>query len=461
MWNPQELNRAYYDLSQSVKDKPITILYGGRNSSKSHSVMQWLSLRLWNEDANAVWYRKNSLVLEKKAYQPMVDVLASKGLKEHVTCTFYTLKREITFPQGNKLIYDHCQNAAMSKGMANVRYVIIDEIDQLTLEDFMGIVTSYRGDDKIRFIFMFNPVSERHWLKKVFFDNKADGEAGMFKKMTNAFKYTIEDNKFATAMDYDILDALQESDTNQYRIQRLGEWGTVNIEDPFIDGFDYNTNVVEAEIPFFRNYPLILSFDFGKTENCVVGQHFNDYDIQSDESLMRYFKHHDRGAVTRIANYRVGGSQSNIDVIIQKIVDRFGVDNEFHIMGDTSGGSDPYSRFVEIRRILEDKGAGFLHFPKRVKPTHIANRAVTNWSMRHYGTNYQIAHECGTLIDDIMQVRVDELGKIDKADCIRMDKGHLLDCMRYMDFIYEVRNFYLSNTYFVENTLRGAITTHV
>jgi phage terminase large subunit len=387
-----------------------------------------------------------------------MDVIDHKGLSQYVTGIFHNSKREITFPNGSTVIFDHCQDSGKSKGYANKKYVIIDEIDQFSLMDFIGTVSSFRGDEGIRFIFLFNPVSDRHWLKKVFFTEIGDDGSDLYIKNTNSFHYTIEDNKFATEMDYAILDGLKNIDINQYRIQRLGQWGTINVDNPFLDAFSYSDNVVEGDIPFFTNYPLCIGFDFGKTESCVVGQHFQDYDIESDIALSSYFEK-GRNAITRIRSYRVGGSSSNVGVIVRQIVEEFGTNTEYYITGDTSGGSDSYSKFVEIAGEFESLGAFFLYFPKRIKPTHKTSRAVSNWCLRTYGKNFKISTNCDTYLDDIQQVRVDEYGNIDKQDCVRHDKGHCLDAGRYMDFTFEVRNFYLANKHYTDGYIERQITT--
>ena len=460
MFNTSELNRAYYDLSEFLPQYKILILYGGRNSSKTHSTMQFLMKLLWNSEHNGIWYRKYGAVLKEKAYQPFVDLAKSKGILTHLKPVFHNLKKEILFPKGNRLLFDHVEDGK-SKGSANITYVIIDEIDQLSQEEFMGVITSFRGNDDIRFIFMFNPVSEFHWLKPTFFDNNKENEEPLFKRMSKRIKYTIEDNKHATESDYQVLDALKDQNKNEYNIQRLGKWGSISVEDPFIDAFNYNTHVVQGTVPFFTDYPLIISFDFGKVESCTVGQYFDEMDIESDISLSRYFTKEGVGGMTRIRDYRVGDSQSNVLVILEAIVAEFGTDVEYEIVGDTSGGSDAHSKFAEIRRLMADLGCPFTHFPRRIKPIHIASRAVTNWCLRSMEDNYKISTNCKVLINDLTSVRVDPYGNINKADCVHRNIGHLLDASRYVDFIYTVKEFYRKNSYYSDNYLGKSVTTYL
>jgi PBSX family phage terminase large subunit len=452
-----QLNKAYFDLGLLTQssDKPITILYGGRNSSKTYSCIQWLVKKIWNEQgASAVWYRNEGSVLRTKAYNPIKQFIENHGIDSHLKFSYHNQAREISFPNGNVLYFDFCEGGK-SKGMANVRYVIIDEIDQLSKANFMMILSSYRADDKIRFIFMFNPVSDKHWLKKTFFDKPKTEEefAGSLYNMTNRRKYTIEDNKFATAMDYKILDSYKFTDENEYRIARLGEWGTLQVENPFYHRFVYNVNTAE-DVPYFEEYPIYLSFDFGKYDTCVLGQHFQDYEIGSDFKLASYF--HDKTAAnTRLRDYRQIDTKNPLRLrdIIHNIVLEFGTDKEYIIYGDTSGGSDEWSKFAEIRNYMEDAGCDMLSFPRRIKLRHKSNGAITNWCLAMYGDNYKIDRRCDLLIHDLLSVKTDDFGNIDKNDAVKWDISHISDCSRYLDVLTDGLNFVRNNAYFAEKEL--------
>lgn len=453
--SPNDLNRAYFDISESVKDNIYTVLWGGRNSSKSHSMMQWLIKTLWNEpDANAIFYRKFSADLQTKAFDPLKNVAEQMQVDEHLTFAFHNMKKQITFPAGNKVLFDFVEEKGKSKGLSNIRYIIIDEIDQISAKEFIGLITSFRGDSRIRFIFLFNPVSEKHWLKRTFFDNE-ENSPNHYSNFAGTFHYTIEDNKFATEMDYINLDATKTTDINLWRVNRLGLWGTISVDDGFYDGFDYNTHVIEDKIPFFTNYPLYVFWDFGKSDNALVGQAFDTYDIQSDISLREYFKEEDEDAVTNIAEYISGKAQSNIYNIVSRIVERFGTASEYVIGGDTTGGgSDISVVYAEIRNAFESLGCHDTRFIIRYKPSHKASRRLNNWIMRTYKKNFKISlTDCPQLVEDIQKVRVDENGGINKKDCIAQNIGHVADCGRYSWFYTQIKAFVRRNPYLAEQVI--------
>jgi len=450
MFNPSQLNKAYYDLIELTKNpkKPIVVLYGGRNSSKTYSVQQWLFKQMWNTGANAVWYRNESSVLRVKVYDPLVSFAKSCGIDKYLTFNFSNQSRRILFPKGNTLYLDFCEGGK-SKGIANITYVVIDEVDQVSLEDFLMLYSSYRGSDDIRFILMFNPVSDRHWLKRIFFDEpekEEDIKVSLYGRSSKV-KYTIEDNKFATQNDYDTLETFRLIDMNQYNIVRHGIWGSMPVENPFYLQFNHGIHV-HNDVPIFDNYPIYLSFDFGKFDMCVMGQHFEDYEIGSDEQLLKYFKDSTAGN-TRVREYAKRGLRQ----IVQEVIAEFGVDRDYIIYGDSAGGSDEWSKFAEIRNYMEDAGCYSLYFPKRIKLRQRSNGAITNWCLLMYGSNYKIDSRCKKLIEDFIAVRSDEYGNIDKNDAIRQNISHYSDCSRYLDLLTDANSFVRNNKYFVEKEL--------
>lgn len=462
--NPDNLNKAYYDICQSVESNLYTVLWGGRNSAKTYSANQWLLKTLWNEpDANAIYYRKFGSDLKNKCYEPILDVAKSMGMKDSLNPVFHHLSKQIIFPHGNKLIFDFADAKEKSKGLSNIRYVVIDEITQLTLSEFLTVTSSFRADDKIRFIFMFNPISEKHWIKKTLFDNP-DKSPTHFSNYCGRYHYTIDDNKFATSNDYINLDAQKDIDHNQYMINRFGIWGSLKTDSPFFDGFNYNLNVVEGSIPFFREYPLYVSFDFGKADVATCSQVFNDYDIESDKDLSNYFKHSDRGAMTFISEHKSGNAQSNVEQIVIDIVEKYGTDVDYYVLGDTAGAGNDGSiaMYIEIRNVFEALRCNYVTFMTRFKPSHKASRRINNWTMRTLAENFLVSKtSCEWLVNDFSQVKCDEYGGQDKNHAIQNDLSHFSDTARYTMYLLQVKNFIRANPYDAGSVLSSGLTRRI
>jgi phage terminase large subunit len=101
-------------------------------------------------------------------------------------------------------------------------WVWFEEAYQISSEDdFNMIDTSIRGHlpDQLynQFILTFNPWSDKHWLKKRFFD---ESDENTFAITTN---YKI--NEFLSESDNQIYEIMAKKNPRRYRIEGLGEWG--------------------------------------------------------------------------------------------------------------------------------------------------------------------------------------------------------------------------------------------
>jgi phage terminase large subunit len=440
---PDMLNKAYYDIKESVKINPFTVIYGGRNSGKSHSTMQWLLVECWNTGRNAIFYRATSADLRTKAYDPLLRVATDMGMRENLHPVFHNLAREIKFPKSNKILFDFVDaKEARAKGISGITYIILEEADQISKAGFLHTISSFRGDPNIRFIVLFNPVDISNYLYPTFFDNPTDSPTHL-SKLSGIYRYTIDDNKYATQMDYDLLDTYKDIDENLYNVYRYGDWGTISTEDPFINNFKPNNNITK-HLLLNTDYRLFVSFDFGKTDSCVVGQVFEDYEA-GDDSIGLFTD--TKGGIKILAEYRVGNAQSNVVEIVHRIIQDFGTDCDYIVTGDVAGGGNKgvNELYYEVKNEFENLGAYFVRYIKMTKPSHKSSRRLVNWCFRYYEKNFKINEICTDLIRDLKTVPVDEFGNIDKQYCIKHDRGHLMDCLRYMLEVSQKKNFLSNN----------------
>lgn len=97
-----------------------------------------------------------------------------------------------------------------------------EECFQITSEeDFNKLDMSIRGNLPpalfYQFILTFNPWSDRHWLKRRFFD---DPDENTLALTTN---YMV--NEFLSDSDRRLYEIMKEKNPRRYRIEGLGEWG--------------------------------------------------------------------------------------------------------------------------------------------------------------------------------------------------------------------------------------------
>lgn len=444
--------RAYHFIKRSLRsDKKFIILWGGRNSTKSYSGMQVAKDIGYNTKDNIYWFRKFSVDLPQRAQQPFIDYLSSIGLYDSRFARFNDNNRHYQFPNGNEIRWAHVNKKDSVKGLANVKYAFIDELDQFELDDAVGLFNSLRAVEGLKIICMFNPVDKSHWIYQLFFKDqkivsRQDGsEVPSYKMRAITERFTIEDNPFATQDDIDELDGLQYVDYNRYLVDRLGEWGSINIEDPFIDGFNYNTHVVDGLREPFYGYDYILGFDFGSTDSCVLMQIFKEEDLENDPKLRDFFGADCRLGYWVIKEYRAGNKIQNIRGILSSIINEFGKpapNSEYLIYGDNSANSNYTGDRIELINAIEDLYAeDYMSLRPWPKPRHVQSRRQLNWIFRSRNCRVKIHKDNEILIKDLLQVRVNELGSINKDDCKVHDIGHVLDAFRYPVYQASYRDF--------------------
>ena len=127
-------------------------------------------------------------------------------------------------------------------------------------DDFNKIDMSIRGELPKGYFkqitLTFNPWSEKHWLKKRFFDNP--------DKNTLAITTNYTCNEFLGDDDRDIFNTMKEKNIRRYKIEGLGEWGIA-------EGLVYeNFEVIEFDPKEVSKRPGVTShfgLDFGYTND--------------------------------------------------------------------------------------------------------------------------------------------------------------------------------------------------
>lgn len=109
-------------------------------------------------------------------------------------------------------------NVEKLKSIAGITSIWIEEASEITEADFKQLDLRLRGkgDHPKQITITFNPISEMHWLKKYFFDV----DRGAF-----ILKTTYRDNNHLDDAYIKMIEDLQDSDFNYYRVYGLGEWG--------------------------------------------------------------------------------------------------------------------------------------------------------------------------------------------------------------------------------------------
>jgi len=256
------VNPSYVPFFQSKKK--FVVLYGGRGSGKSYAVAQKLVLQM-------LLYKNKKFFIARKTLPSLKNTCIEFLLywMDLLQIKYDYNKADLyitTSPAfGNhKILFRALDDVRKLKSLTDVDYVWVDEVDEISMQDFLDLSIVLRGRELPpgefrQMIMTFNPGSYARWLKELFFENPR----GEFKSNTDIFQYTYKDNKFLSEADKQYLENLKYIDEYLYTVYALGRWGTlrnkvynnyevkefpINLEnfDEVISGVDFGFNSPSA-----------------------------------------------------------------------------------------------------------------------------------------------------------------------------------------------------------------------
>lgn len=412
-------NRAFWVL-QKAKSR-FVVLYGGSNSSKSWSNYQHLLLWLLEGDDNAIVYRKEGSTLRNSVYENLKLCAKQLEIYNYFDYFYSGDKREIVCKfGGNRIVMSGLDDPDKMKSIVGIKRVILEEADAFTENDWKELTRRFRGVEGIQFIIVFNPVSEEHWIKKIIFDTPA------YANRAEHHCFTIDDNRFATAADYEELEALKEIDEQQYRIYRYGEWGVIKAGNPYIlhTSRAKNGGVVAPNEKV--GYQFV--FDFNVRNSVTIWQKWRDaqgYHVHCVEEI-----------------HKGGSVDSDLEAICRQLAAKYSR-YQISFSGDASGNNRSAltdgnaAAFELVRKYLIKYGCKHVQYVKlRGNPRRKKSRFVTNAIISELGQRFRISDKCVGLWADIDRVPINNDGDLDKQFCDKHDVGHLLDTLRYFVWVY-------------------------
>lgn len=205
------------------------VVKGSRGSKKSKTTALNIIYRMMKHPwANTLVVRRYSNTLKQSCYTDLKWAINQLGVK-HLWKTNESLPELTYLPTGQKILFrgldDPLKITSITVDTGILSWAWFEEAYELESEDkFRTVVESIRGSNDSPDFFKqvtvtFNPWSERHWLKRVFFDKK-----------------TQEDDTFAITTTFRVNEWLDDQDRKRYlglyrtnprraRIVCDGDWG--------------------------------------------------------------------------------------------------------------------------------------------------------------------------------------------------------------------------------------------
>lgn len=427
----------YFHLRKYVDDEKIrrVMIYGGKSSAKTFSVAQLFCVLAYTRGLSCIAYRKEQTTIKislKPAFVKAIETV-------YLSAAYEVQDFMIRGTKAQNIVFKGIDSEGKIKGIEGFKYMLLDELDHYTEEEFMQANLSLRGMQGQKIFATWNPVDENIWIKK-YIDrldwidlpltikgNKYSqlDKASFIKKSTDGktllIKTTYFDNKWIVgangygSRDQNLIDEyeqLKTIDPNSYNVNVLGEWGVRDKSNKFAFAFEQSKHVGSVE--YNPDYLIWLSFDFNVNPiSCTAFQYYDD--------VLRAIK------CFKLDN-------SNIYELCKLIASYF-PDAMFKVTGDASGTSRSamVADNVNYYTIIKDElGLIWSQFNiPSVNPRIEENQVKVN-AVLYAGLFIADSENCKELIYDLTYVEIDENKKIIKDRTAESKKADFLDHFRYI-----------------------------
>ena len=198
------------------------VIWGGAGSGKSHMVARKILYRLLKESNvkhNFLVIRKVDRTIKRSVFTLIRNIISKWGLTDEFSINL-TDKTIIYKPTGSQIMFSGLDDVEKLKSIEGVTSIWAEEATELTQEDFEQLDLRLRGNHNClkQIILTLNPISEQHWIKKIFFDDPIDGAFTL--------KTTYLDNAFIDADYKMVMENKKKTNPRYYNIYALGNWGT-------------------------------------------------------------------------------------------------------------------------------------------------------------------------------------------------------------------------------------------
>jgi len=349
-------NPLYFILNDALKDNPRinkVFIYGSKSSAKTLTIGQYIAKECYINKTDAICFRKESSRLKTSLIKTFKKSIRLTRL--HNGYIFNEFQHNTL--KGNSIVFKGLDSEDKVKGIEDFGYMLFDELDHFTMDDFEQADISFRGEVAKVAFFTWNPVSDKLWIKP-YLDSIEWVDTEYKLPSNNSFvkisdcgtmlliKTIYTDNYWTVGspcgsygyIDNKLLDKYDRLKKTNYKlwlVNAMGEWGVSENKSPFFYAFDEDKHVSKVTLSPNKDLPLYLSFDFNiDPATCVVSQFhegsfiniLKSYKINNCtlKELLTRIKSDYPGYVYVITSDPAGGSRNagydSIDTTMHKII---------------------------------------------------------------------------------------------------------------------------------------------
>ncbi len=256
---------VFTQLVEAAKDNRYIILYGGSSSSKSVSVLQYLTLFAFKYKNKRITLTAESLpVIKKTIFADWKSIVMGDLYDDSA---FNKSEMTYTFPTGTIFQFIPADNPNRFHGLRQ-DIIYFDELFNINEQIYRQ--ASIRT--KLKVLSSFNPTAS-FWIKDDFDDVD-----------TKVLHSTYKDNPAVPNSVVDALKKMIKKDPNFARVYLEGQWGNLK---GLIFKEDVNWSIVDKMPDKYKNSVIGLDYGFSVDPAAAVKMLYSNGEIYVDELLYK------------------------------------------------------------------------------------------------------------------------------------------------------------------------------
>lgn len=422
-------NPLYFILNNIIKDDNIrnVHVYGGKSSAKTVSISQILSKECYISNASSIAFRKEGTLIQttlKKSFNLAISTMRMQDAFEKLQFMYRCI-------DGGEIVLKGLDDPEKAKGIESYKYVYLDELNHFEEEEYEQFNLSLRGIPGQKIFTSWNPINEKSWVKKNLLDTVDFIDIDIYGTLPdiNSFvkissdgksiliKTTYKDNYWIVGSpdgsygyrDNNLIatyESLREHKYNIYKINVLGEWGSVRTGGEFWKQFNEIKHVKPVEV------------DLSTTIHISLDENVNPYVTQTVWQVFTTNKE-----IKQVHEILSRSPDNNAPKAAKQAVrwlNQIGYGNVVYVYGDPSGGkrstidANNASFFDKYIETLQSAGFRVEKRVARSAPEVALSAAFINdiFETNLYGWSIAISDRCFASIEDYILVKEDAEGRM-------------------------------------------------
>lgn len=465
-------NPLYFIINDLLEKNPTinqVFIMGSKASGKTFTACQYIAIKSFIQNVDSILFRKESTRIKTTLYKSFIAAINATRMEN----AYIKQDFKIIGKNGIQHVFKGLDKAEKAKGIESFGYILLDELDHFTKEDYIDIKLAFRGE-KVKCMFLtWNPVSEKLWIKPYL--DSIEWHNTHYKLPTNqsfvkisadktkAYIKTLYSDNYWTVgspcgsygyVDKKVLSDNEELKTIDYRsylVNVLAEWGAPENKAPAYWAYKEDVNHVTEEYQIDKNNYTDISFDFNANfQPLLIGQFISQ---KGEWHRIELLQTNSQEA----SRHNISALEYVCQLFKKKYIDTGLVyPHMIRITGDATGQNNSAfiardkTAYYKICEILGIKPSQV--YIRKKNLAHTTSLEIINAA--HSLLKNKLINHIPLLNEDIKSAFIDSKGSLEEAK--KAYGLHILDADRYLlDFWFSYTSGFLVDYNLIYNNIKN------